>query len=95
MDSKTVKPNWGSCKISLFPKKVEYSFKDKDNVFKVSCKVKFVLNASVAETTNPKLDKKKEKNKTSPSDSSPKEMVTNSDEDIGQECENNARGLLN
>lgn len=55
----------------------------------------FVLNASVSETTNPKLDKKKETNKTNPSNSSPKEMVTNSDEDIGQECENNTRGLLN
>lgn len=65
-------------------------------MFKASCKVKiFVLKAPVSESTNPKPGEKKEKNKTDPSNSSSKETVTNSDEDIGQECENNTRGLLN
>ncbi|XP_050966982.1 probable global transcription activator SNF2L2 isoform X3 [Labeo rohita] len=54
----------------------------------------FVLKAPVSVSTNPKLDEKKEKNKTVPSNSSPKE-VTNSDEDLGKECANNTRGLLN
>ncbi|XP_067294765.1 probable global transcription activator SNF2L2 isoform X2 [Pseudorasbora parva] len=51
----------------------------------------FSLDAPVSETKNPKVDEKKEKNKTNPSNSSP---VANSDEDIGQECEINTRGLL-
>ncbi|KAK2912008.1 hypothetical protein QQF64_027891 [Cirrhinus molitorella] len=52
------------------------------------------LEAPVSESTNPKLDEKKEKNKQVPSNSSPKEG-TNSDEDLGKECANNTRGLLN
>ncbi len=54
----------------------------------------FVLKAPVSESTNPKLDEKKEQNKIDPSNTSSKE-VTNSDEDLGKECENNTRGLLN
>lgn len=60
----------------------------------VECVNVFVLKAPVSESTNPKLDEKKKKNKTDPSNTSSKE-VTNSDEDLGKECENNTRGLLN
>ncbi|XP_073696982.1 probable global transcription activator SNF2L2 isoform X1 [Garra rufa] len=75
---------------------VELSEEDNDAVGSSEAEGGHLLNleAPVSESTNPKLDKKKEKNKTVPSNSSPKE-VTNSDEDLGKECANNTRGLLN
>uniref|UniRef100_A0A671QZI5 Si:dkey-226m8.10 n=1 Tax=Sinocyclocheilus anshuiensis TaxID=1608454 RepID=A0A671QZI5_9TELE len=71
---------------------VELSEEDNDAVGSSEVDGGRLLN--LEQTTNPKLDEKKEKNKTSPSNSSPKE-VTNSDVDIGKEFENNTRGLLN
>ncbi|NP_001103696.1 uncharacterized protein LOC100001344 [Danio rerio] len=52
------------------------------------------IEAPVSETTNPRLDEKKEKNQTAPSNSSSKE-VAHSDEDIGKDCGNTTRGLFN
>ncbi|XP_016145015.1 probable global transcription activator SNF2L2 isoform X1 [Sinocyclocheilus grahami] len=73
---------------------VELSEEDNDAVGSSEADGGQLLDPPVSESTNPKLDEKKEKNKTDPSNTSSKE-VTNCDEDLGKECENNTRGLLN